>query len=65
MAQATSVLEGDGVSKSYGGLRAVADVSFAVEPGEILGIVGPNGAGKTTLFDVITGHTRITSGDVP
>ena len=64
MAAAAPVLEGDGVSKSYGGLRAVADVSFAVVPGEILGIVGPNGAGKTTLFDVITGHTSITSGDV-
>jgi branched-chain amino acid transport system ATP-binding protein len=64
MAEAAPVLEGAGVSKSYGGLRAVDDVSFAVAPGEILGIVGPNGAGKTTLFDVITGHTRITAGDV-
>jgi branched-chain amino acid transport system ATP-binding protein len=58
------VLEARKVSKSYGGLRAVDDVSFAVTGGEILGIVGPNGAGKTTLFDVITGHTRPTSGDV-
>jgi branched-chain amino acid transport system ATP-binding protein len=58
------VLEARKVSKSFGGLRAVDDVSFAVTGGEILGIVGPNGAGKTTLFDVITGHTRPTSGDV-
>ena len=58
------VLEGKGVCKSYGGLQAVVDVSFAVSAGEILGIVGPNGAGKTTLFDVITGHTRATGGDV-
>ncbi len=58
------MLEGRKVWKNYGGLRAVADVSFGVASGEILGIVGPNGAGKTTLFDVITGHTRATSGDV-
>ena len=58
------VLEARKVSKSFGGLRAVDDVSFAVAGGEILGIVGPNGAGKTTLFDVITGHTRPTSGEV-
>jgi branched-chain amino acid transport system ATP-binding protein len=58
------ILEGVGVCKDYGGLRAVVDISFAVGPGEILGIVGPNGAGKSTLCDVITGHTRITSGDV-
>ncbi|MBI3647828.1 MAG: ABC transporter ATP-binding protein [Actinobacteria bacterium] len=57
-------LEGRAVCKNYGGLRAVIDVSFGVAPGEILGIVGPNGAGKTTLFDVITGHTSATSGEV-
>ena len=58
------VLEARNVSKSFGGLRAVDDVTLWVTGGEILGIVGPNGAGKTTLFDVITGHTRPTSGDV-
>ena len=57
-------LEIRGVSKNYGGLRAVQDVSFVAQGGEILGIVGPNGAGKTTLFDVISGHTRCTRGDV-
>jgi branched-chain amino acid transport system ATP-binding protein len=58
------VLEARAVRKNYGGLRAVADVSFEVAAGEVLGIAGPNGAGKTTLFDVITGHTRATSGEV-
>jgi branched-chain amino acid transport system ATP-binding protein len=64
MSDAAPVLQGETVNKQYGGLRAVVDVTFDVRGGEILGIVGPNGAGKTTLFDVITGHTRITSGDV-
>jgi len=57
-------LEARSVRKDYGGLRAVADISFRVCGGEILGIVGPNGAGKTTLFDVITGLTKATCGDV-
>jgi branched-chain amino acid transport system ATP-binding protein len=61
---AEPVLQAQDVCKNYGGLRAVADVSFGVTKGEILGIAGPNGAGKTTLFDVITGHTRANSGDV-
>jgi branched-chain amino acid transport system ATP-binding protein len=59
-----AVLEGRALCKNYGGLRAVVDVSFEVRAGEILGIVGPNGAGKTTLFDVVTGLTPATSGDV-
>jgi branched-chain amino acid transport system ATP-binding protein len=58
------VLEARAVRKDYGGLRAVADVSFNVMPGEVVGIAGPNGAGKTTLFDVITGHTRASAGEV-
>lgn len=58
------VLQAREVRKDFGGLRAVADVSFEVAPGEVLGIAGPNGAGKTTLFDVITGHTRATAGEV-
>jgi branched-chain amino acid transport system ATP-binding protein len=60
----TPVLQAREVRKDFGGLRAVADVSFEVAPGEVLGIAGPNGAGKTTLFDVITGHTRATAGEV-
>jgi len=58
------VLQAVGIRKDYGGLRAVADVSFTVQAGEVLGIAGPNGAGKTTLFDVITGHTQATAGEV-
>jgi branched-chain amino acid transport system ATP-binding protein len=57
-------LQAVGIRKDYGGLRAVADVSFAVQTGEVLGIAGPNGAGKTTLFDVISGHTRASAGEV-
>jgi branched-chain amino acid transport system ATP-binding protein len=63
-APAQPALEVVSVSKLYGGLRAVADVSFSVAPGEVLGIAGPNGAGKTTLFDTITGHTIASGGDM-
>jgi branched-chain amino acid transport system ATP-binding protein len=58
------MLEVRGVSKLYGGLRAVDDLSFSVLPGEVLGIAGPNGAGKTTLFDTISGHTIASSGEI-
>lgn len=50
-----SLLHVDGVSKAFGSLKAVDDVSFKVEAGEIFGIAGPNGSGKSTLFNVITG----------
>lgn len=49
------ILKASGVSKSFGGLKAVRDVSFAVAPGEIFGIAGPNGSGKSTLFNIISG----------
>ena len=49
------VLEARGVSKSFGGLRAVGGVSFTLGEGEILGVAGPNGSGKSTLFNLITG----------
>jgi branched-chain amino acid transport system ATP-binding protein len=50
------------VTKAYGGLEAVKDLSFEVEEGEIYAIAGPNGAGKTTLFDTISGVSPATSG---
>jgi ABC-type branched-subunit amino acid transport system ATPase component len=49
------LLKVDGLSRSFGGLRAVSQVSFDVRAGEILGIIGPNGAGKTTLFNLLNG----------
>jgi branched-chain amino acid transport system ATP-binding protein len=57
-----AILECQKVSKAYGGLLAVSDLSFAVEPGEVYAIVGPNGAGKTSLFDCISGVNPATSG---
>jgi ABC-type branched-subunit amino acid transport system ATPase component/ABC-type branched-subunit amino acid transport system permease subunit len=51
----TVLLKVDGLSRSFGGLRAVSNVSFEARSGEILGIIGPNGAGKTTLFNLLNG----------
>jgi len=58
------VLEVRALTKRFGGLSAVSDVSFDVEQGRIIGLIGPNGAGKTTLFNVISGFLRPDSGDV-
>jgi branched-chain amino acid transport system permease protein len=58
----TALLVVSQLSKSFGGLRAVSDVSFQVVAGEILGIIGPNGAGKTTLFNVLCGVLPATQG---
>lgn len=60
----TQILETEALTKRFGALAAVDEVSFAVDEGEVFGIAGPNGAGKTTLFDVISGHAQATSGVV-
>jgi branched-chain amino acid transport system ATP-binding protein len=54
----------DGVSKSFGGIQALEDVSFTVKEGSITGLIGPNGAGKSTLFNCITGFHRVDEGQV-
>jgi len=60
----SALLEVAGVSKRFGGITAVDSVSFAVEEGEILGVIGPNGSGKTTLFNCILGQLRPSGGDI-
>ncbi|MDE2454457.1 MAG: ABC transporter ATP-binding protein [Burkholderiales bacterium] len=61
---AAALLEVDRVSKQFGGLRAVADVSLTVRAGEIVSLIGPNGAGKTTFFNLLTGQLAPSSGQV-
>jgi len=58
------LLEVQGLSKSFGGLMAVRGLDFAVEEGEILGLIGPNGSGKTTTLNLITGFLRPDSGRI-
>jgi branched-chain amino acid transport system ATP-binding protein len=59
-----TLLEVDGLSRSFGQLRAVDGASFAVHEGEIVGMIGPNGAGKTTLFNCVSGVLRSDAGTV-
>jgi branched-chain amino acid transport system ATP-binding protein len=60
----TPILELRGLTKRFGGLTAVGDVSFKVREGGISGLIGPNGAGKTTIFNLITGVYKVTSGEI-
>jgi branched-chain amino acid transport system ATP-binding protein len=57
-------LELTGVSKRFGGLQALSEISLSVSPGEVLGLIGPNGAGKSTLVSCITGVLRIDGGTI-
>lgn len=58
------VIEGLNVCKYFGGVRALNNVNFSIEEGEIVGLIGPNGSGKTTLFNVITGVLKPTKGEI-
>jgi len=58
------LLELDGVSLAFGGLRALSELELHVDAGEVVSVIGPNGAGKTTVFNVITGVYRPSAGDV-
>jgi len=59
-----TLLEATGVSRSFGGVKALAGCSLSVEKGSITGLIGPNGSGKTTLFNVMTGYVKPDSGTV-
>ncbi len=61
---ATPVLETRGLSRRFGGLKAIDDVSFGIPEGQVLGVIGPNGAGKSTFINLVTGHIKPTSGQV-
>jgi len=60
----TALLEIRGLNRSFGGLRAIVDVTLDVAEGQFLGIIGANGAGKTTLLNLITGYLKPTSGTI-
>jgi branched-chain amino acid transport system ATP-binding protein len=60
----SAVLETRALTRRFGGVEAVSDVSFSVSEGTVLGVIGPNGAGKSTLINLITGHIRPTGGRV-
>ena len=59
-----ATLEVSGVTMRFGGLKALADFSLVLQPGELVGLIGPNGAGKTTAFNAITGVYQPTEGEV-
>ncbi|MFM0058362.1 ABC transporter ATP-binding protein [Paraburkholderia phytofirmans] len=57
-----ALLEARGLTRRYGGLVAVSDLTFEIQPGEILGLIGPNGAGKSTTFNLLSGHVKPSAG---
>jgi len=59
-----ALLKVEGVSKNFGGLMALSEVSFEAQKGDLLGIIGPNGAGKTTLFNIISGFYAPSKGEI-
>jgi len=61
---AAPILSVDRLSKNFRGLAAIAEVSFAIEPGSITSIIGPNGAGKSTLFNLVTGYLPPSAGEI-
>ncbi len=58
------LLEVQGLTKAFGGLVAVNDMSFSIAPGEVLGLIGPNGSGKTTLLNLVAGTIRADAGSI-
>ena len=58
------MIEVKNLTKRYGGVKAVDDISFTAESGEVVGLLGPNGAGKSTTMNIITGYLGATSGTV-
>jgi branched-chain amino acid transport system ATP-binding protein len=60
----TPVLETKGLTRRFGGVAAVSDLSLTIEEGSVLGVIGPNGAGKSTLVNLITGHVKPSAGKV-
>ena len=64
MGEKVHLLEIKGVSKQFGGIRAIEEISFSLKSGMILSIIGPNGAGKTTLFNCLTGFMKPTRGSI-
>lgn len=59
-----TILKADKISINFGGIKAVQDVSFFVDRGEVVSIIGPNGAGKTTVFNLLTGVYKVTEGEI-
>ena len=64
MSSKEAVLRVENISKSFGGIKAVNNVSFELYPGDVLGVIGPNGSGKTTLVNCVTGFLKLESGKI-